>query len=119
MPIISFTKSAPEVASRPVDEGVTRPAHKPASNTGRICEEEEYEVGVSCADPRSVITGEDSVRIAACYGLKVVMPCELERPHHLSEGYVTLSETYLKFGVKFPLHPFFVEVLKYFGLIVF
>ena len=49
----------------------------------------------------------------------MVMPCELERPHHPLEGYVTLSETYLKFGVRFPLHPFFVEVLKYFGLTVF
>ena len=47
------------------------------------------------------------------------MPCELERPHHTPEGYVTLSETYLKFKVRFPLHFFFVEVLKYFGLTMF
>ena len=30
-----------------------------------------------------------------------------------------MSETYLKFRVRFPLHPFFVEVLEYFGLTVF
>ena len=30
-----------------------------------------------------------------------------------------MSESYLKFGVRFPLHPFFIEVLKYFGLTVF
>ena len=59
------------------------------------------------------------MQIAARYGLEVVMPCELERAHHAPEGYVTLSETYLKFEVRFPLHPFFVEVLKYFGLTVF
>ena len=47
------------------------------------------------------------------------MPYELERSHHPSAGYVTLLETYLKFGVRFPLQPFFVEVLKYFGLTVF
>ena len=47
------------------------------------------------------------------------MPCELERLHHPPEGFITLSKTYLKFGVSFPLHPFFVEVLKYFGLTMF
>ena len=30
-----------------------------------------------------------------------------------------MSETYLKFGVRFFLHPFFVKVLKYFGLTIF
>ena len=32
---------------------------------------------------------------------------------------MTVSDTYLKFGVRFPLHPFFVEVLKYFRLTLF
>ena len=36
-----------------------------------------------------------------------------------SEGYVIVSESYLKFGVKFPLHSFFIEILQHFGLIVF
>ena len=49
----------------------------------------------------------------------MVTPYELERLHHSSDDYVIVSKTYLKFGVRFPLHPFFIEVLKYFGLIVF
>ena len=49
----------------------------------------------------------------------MVAPDDLERLHTPSEGYVTLSELYLKFGVRFLLHPFFVEVLKYFGLTIF
>ena len=89
------------------------------STSGCVNEEEEDEVVVSCADLRSTIIGEDSMRTAARYGLKVVMPYELERAHHPSEGYVTLLETYLKFRMSFPLHPFFVDVLKHFGLTVF
>ena len=49
----------------------------------------------------------------------MVAPYKLERPHTPPNGYVTLLETYLKFGVRFPLHPFFIEVLEYFGLTVF
>ena len=119
-PSISFTEFEPEVASRPADEGVTGPVHELASTLGRVSEEEEEdEVVVSCANLRSMIIGEDSVRIAARYDLEVEMPWELERPHHPPEGYVTLSETYLKFEVRFPLHLFFVEFLKYFGLTMF
>ena len=86
---------------------------------GRMNEEEgEEEVEVSCTDLRSMITGEDSVRIAARYGLEVLMPYELKRSHHPPEGYVTVSKSYLKFGVKFPLHLFFLEILRHFGLTV-
>ena len=49
----------------------------------------------------------------------MVSPNDMERLHTPLDGYVTLSEHYLKFGVRFPLHPFFVEVLKYFGLTIF
>ena len=59
------------------------------------------------------------MRIARQYGLDVVAPYELERPHTPPDGYMTVSESYLKFGVRFPLHPFFVKVLKYFGLTLF
>ena len=76
-------------------------------------------VVVSCANLQSTLFAGDSVRIAARYDLEVLMPYELERLHHPLAGYVTLLETYLKFGVRFPFHTFFVEVLKYFGLIVF
>ena len=42
----------------------------------------------------------------------------LETSHTSPDGNVTLSERYLQFEVRFPLHPFLVEVLKYFGLTV-
>ena len=49
----------------------------------------------------------------------MVAPDDVERPHTPPNGYVTLSELYLKFGVRFPLRLYFVEVHKYFGLTVF
>ena len=62
---------------------------------------------------------EDCTRIAQEYSLEVVVPDDMERPHTPLDGYVTLSKRYLQFGVRFPLHPFFVQVLEYFGLTVF
>ena len=56
---------------------------------------------------------------SAQYGLVVIEPTNLERPHIPLVGHVTLSERYLQFGVRFPLNRFFVEVLWYFSLIVF
>ena len=66
-----------------------------------------------------MLTTEDYVWIARQYGLEVVAPYELERRHTPPDGYVTLSEIHRKFRVQFPLHPFFVEVLEYYGLTVF
>ena len=66
-----------------------------------------------------MLTPEDCTQIAREYGLEVVVPDDLERLHTPPDSYVTLSELYLKFGVRFLLHPFFVEVFKYFGLTVF
>ena len=116
-PNISFMESALEVASRPVDKGVTGPARELTSTSGHVSEE--VEVAVSCANLQSTLCTKDLIQIATLYDLEVLMPYELERPHHLLAGYVTLSETYLKFDVSFPLHLFFVEVLKYFGVTVF
>ena len=62
---------------------------------------------------------KDCTRISQEYGLKVVEPDDTKRPHTPLDGYVALFERYLQFRVRFPLHPFFVEVLEYFGLIVF
>ena len=87
------------------------------STSGRFSKEDE--VAVNYKDLQSAITVEDSVRIARQYDLEVVVPYELERSHHPPDGYVVVPKTYLKFGVRFPLHPFFVEVLKYFGLTIF
>ena len=78
-PSISFTESAPEVASCLANEGVTRPTRELASISGHASEEEEDGVAVSYADRKSAITEEDSVRIATHYGLKVVIPYELEK----------------------------------------
>ena len=117
-PSLSFTKFVPEVTSRPGDERVSRPICEPASTSGRT-NKEKGEMEVSCADLRSTITIVESKRIAARYSLQVVIPCELERPHHPLDGNVTVVETYLKFGVRFPLDWFLVEILKYFGLTVF
>ena len=44
------TESAPEVASRLVDKGVTGPACEAAFTSGHFNEEEEVEVAVSCED---------------------------------------------------------------------
>ena len=62
---------------------------------------------------------KECTQISREYGLKVVKPDDTERTHTPVNGYVALAERYLQFGVRFPLHPFFVEVLEYFGLTVF
>ena len=49
----------------------------------------------------------------------VIEPTDLERQHIPSVGHVMLSECYLQFGERFPLNPFFIEVLQYFGLTLF
>ena len=119
-PSASSTVSTPEVASCLADKGATGPAREMTSTSGRFSKEkEEDEVAVSYEDLQSALTAEDSVRIARQHDLEVVAPYKLERPHHPLDGYVTVSETYIKFGVRFPLQPFFIEVLKYFGLTVF
>ena len=119
-PSVSSAEFAPDVASCPVDKGIAGPVRDPASTSGRINEEEkDDEVAVNYEDFQSMLFVEDLIRIAARYNLEVLMPYELEWLHHPTDGYVTLSETYLKFGVRFPLHPFFVDVLKYLGLTVF
>ena len=77
-PSISLIESVPEVASRPGDEGVLGPDCELVSTSGRTNEEEE-EVEVSCSNLRSTITMVESKHIATRYGLKVVIPCDLER----------------------------------------
>ena len=39
--------------------------------------------------------------------------------HKPPTGHVTVSETFLKFRVRFPLHPYFRSILNYYNLIVF
>ena len=53
------------------------------------------------------------------YGVEVTFPPQTGRAHKPSTGHVTVSETFLKFGVRFPLHPYFVRLLNHYNLIVF
>ena len=116
----SSTESAPEVASRPADRRAAEPTRETTSTSDHFSEEEEKnEVAVSCEDLQSALTAKDSIRIARKYDLEVVAPYELERPYTSPDDYVTVSETYLNFRVRFPLHHFIVKVLKYFELTMF
>ena len=110
-PSAFHTESAPEVASRPSAREAVRPEQEVVSTLGRQVYDEAEEVEVSCGDLESSITSEECTQILWMYGLQVVEPTDLERPHVPSTGYVTLSELYLQFGVRFPLNPFFVAVL--------
>ena len=85
-PSASFTESVPEVASRPVDMRAMEPARETMSTSGHHDEEEDEEVAVSCEDLQSSLTPEDCTRIARQYGLEVVVPYELDRPHTPPEG---------------------------------
>ena len=40
----------------------------------------------------------------------------MHKPH---SGHVTVSETFDKFGVRFPLHPYFRRILNHYNLIAF
>ena len=76
-------------------------------------------VEASCSDDISSITLEDTNRLAANYRMEVLMPSEQCISHLPPRGYVTVSESFLKFGVQFPLNQFFRDVLRYYSLIVF
>ena len=99
--------------------GTLEPAQEVVSTSGRQREEGAEEVTVSYGDLQSLIILEDCTWISREYGLEVVKPDDTKRPHTPLVGYVALSEHYLQFRVRFHLNPFFVEVLKYFGLTVF
>ena len=117
-PSVSSIDPAPEVTSRPIDRGAAEPEQEAVSTFGRLDDVEE-ETTVSYGDLESSIKWEECTRIAQEYGLVVIEPTDLDRAHIPPVGHVTLSEHYLQFGVRFPLNPFFVEVLRYFGLIIF
>ena len=51
--------------------------------------------------------------------MEIVIPWESCRAHKPLKGYVTASETFLTFGVHFPLHQFFRVILRFYGLTVF
>ena len=53
------------------------------------------------------------------YGVEVMFPQQIGRAHNPPSSHVTVSETFLKFDVRFPLHPYFVRILNHYNLIVF
>ena len=53
------------------------------------------------------------------YGVEVAFPQQTGRAHKPPTSHVTISETFLKFGVQFPLHSYFIRILNYYNLIVF
>ena len=110
-PSASPIESAPKVASRPADRKAAEPEQEAASTSGRQVDDEAEEVAVNCGNLESLITSKECTLIARMYGLQVIEPTDLERPYIPSIGHVTLSESYLQFGVRFPLNLFFVEVL--------
>ena len=67
----------------------------------------------------SQVTGGECAKIARLYSVVVIEPTDQERAHTPLTGHVTLSETYFRFGVRFPLNPFFVSVLRHYGLTIF
>ena len=76
-------------------------------------------IEVSCTDEILSITIKDANMLATHYRLKVLMPSEQCKSHLPARGYVTVSKSFLKFGVRFLLHQFFKDVLRYYGLTVF
>ena len=62
---------------------------------GRQVDDEAEEVAVSCGDLESLITLEECTQITGMYGLQVIEPTDIERPHVPPIGHVTLSERYL------------------------
>ena len=73
----------------------------------------------SCADLISMISLHKASKIATKYGIDVEFPKETGRPHNPPPSHVKVSEIFLKFGVQFPLHPYFVRILNHHNLTVF
>ena len=53
-----------------------------------------------------------------CYGIKMVVPSELCKVYNPLRGYVTISESFLKFLVQFLWNQFFEDVLPFYRLMV-
>ena len=94
-PSASHIESAPEVESLPLGREAVEPEQEVVSTSGRQVDDEADDVMVSYGDLESLITSEKCTRIAQMYGLQVIEPTDLERPHVPLIRYVTLSERYL------------------------
>ena len=106
-----------ELASRQDDavEGSSRPVegHEEAMPTSS------GHLEWSCAHNTSTLIIQDAHRLAKRYGLEVDMAIEVHRVHKPPKGYAMLLESFLKFGVQFPLKQFFRDIFCFYGLTVF
>ena len=73
----------------------------------------------SCADLISTISLREATKIATKYGVEVTFPQQIGRAHKPLTGHVMVLETFLKFGVRFPLHSYFIRLLNHYNLTVF
>ena len=124
----SPSPSSPMGEQSPVFSWIESSGDHPASQewefaTGRGQDDEEASsLGReqwSCVDLISTISMREASRISKKYGVEVGFPEETGRPHNPHAGQETVSKTFLKFGVRFPLHPYFAEILIHFNLTVF
>ena len=110
---LSWTKSFENNLTSQRHEVATRgkQGNEEASSSGR----ERW----SCVDLVSTISLRQASKISTKYSVEVGFPQESGRPHNPPAGHVTVSETFLKFGVRFPLYPYFVRILNHYNLTVF
>ena len=102
--------------------------HDSASQEHEVAEEGErgYEEASSsdqaewsCADLVSTFTLRDAHRIATQHCIEVALPQEIMRAYRPPTRHITTSWVFLKFGVRFPIHTCFRNILNYYNLTVF
>ena len=85
--------------------------HRGASSSG--CEP------WSCVYLISMISIREANKIVSLYGVEVGFPQQTRRAHNPHPSHVMVTTTFLKFGVRFPLHPYFVRILNHYNLTMF
>ena len=98
-----------------VTEESSRPEGKRGGEETSSLDQAEW----SCADSASTFTLRDAHRIAAWYDMTMAIPQEMRRMHKPLTGHVMASEVFLMFGVRFPLHLCFRNILNFYNLTVF
>ena len=98
-----------------VAEGSSRPKGEQDDNEASSSDQAEW----SYTHSISILTILDAHRLVDHCGMVITIPQELDRVHKPSRGHVTASKTFLKFGLRFPLHRFFRDILRFYRLTVF
>ena len=111
--IISWTESSEDNLTSQRHEVATRgeQGNEETSSSGR----ERW----SYVDLISTISLRQASKISTKYGIEVEFLQEIGRPLNPPASHVTVLETFLKFGVQFSLHPYFVRILNHDNLTVF